>query len=180
MHFTRQSRQFIGAFCSEKSFHHLLIEFKCNEQSLADNIEDTVEFYKKLDANTDWFQVLSEKLETYLPKYQPCSTNEGPLICVDNSEDAIHHSVTAKGVLGAIPVSILGVLAAPVMRKQVFYFSRHGESEYNVLGRIGGNADLSPRGQKYCERLTRQLSGKGVTPACPKPKMVSAHFFAHF
>lgn len=28
------------------------------------------------------------------------------------------------------------------------YLSRHGESELNLLGRIGGDSGLSPRGQK--------------------------------
>lgn len=28
------------------------------------------------------------------------------------------------------------------------YLSRHGESELNLLGRIGGDTGLSPRGQK--------------------------------
>lgn len=49
---------------------------------------------------------------------------------------------------------------------------QHGESEYNVLGRIGGDADLSPRGMKYAERLARQLGGPGSAPDCPKPKLV--------
>jgi 6-phosphofructo-2-kinase / fructose-2,6-biphosphatase 3 len=171
MHLTRQSRQVINNFCLAQNFHYLMIEFKCNEQSLTENIADTVEFYKNLDSNTDWFKVFKGKMDSYLPKYQSCSPSEGPLICVNNSEDAVHHSVTAKGVLGALQTSILGVLAAPVMRKQVFYFSRHGESEYNVLGRIGGNADLSPRGQKYGERLTRHF-GKAGTVANPKPRLI--------
>lgn len=33
------------------------------------------------------------------------------------------------------------------------YLSRHGESMFNVEGKIGGDADLSPRGFKYAEAL---------------------------
>lgn len=33
------------------------------------------------------------------------------------------------------------------------YISRHGESNNNVCGKIGGNADLSPRGQQYAKAL---------------------------
>ena len=39
------------------------------------------------------------------------------------------------------------------IRPRVIYLSRHGESELNVAGRIGGDADLSPRGQEYARRL---------------------------
>lgn len=94
------------------------------------------------------------------------------MITVNNSEDPMFHSVTARGVRGSIQTNILGVLASPVIRQQTFYFSRHGESEFNVLGRIGGDADLSPRGMKYAERLARQLGGPGSAPDCPKPKLI--------
>ena len=30
-----------------------------------------------------------------------------------------------------------------------FYLSRHGQSEYNVLGKIGGDSDLSDLGKMY-------------------------------
>lgn len=33
------------------------------------------------------------------------------------------------------------------------YLSRHGQSEYNVLGKIGGNPPLSPAGEEYARRL---------------------------
>lgn len=33
------------------------------------------------------------------------------------------------------------------------YLSRHGESEFNVLGKVGGDAVLSPRGRAYGRRL---------------------------
>ncbi|XP_055644354.1 6-phosphofructo-2-kinase/fructose-2,6-bisphosphatase 1-like isoform X2 [Toxorhynchites rutilus septentrionalis] len=172
MHLTRQSRQFLAAFCCEKVFHHLLIEFSCNEKCLQENIDDTVRFYHKLDQNIDWERRIKESNELFTPRFESCCPLEGPLITVNNSEDAMCHSVTARGVRGAIQTEILGVLASPVIRQQTFYFSRHGESEYNVLGRIGGDSDLSPRGMKYAERLARQLGGPGATPDGPKPKLI--------
>lgn len=35
---------------------------------------------------------------------------------------------------------------------------QHGESEYNVFGKVGGNADLSPRGRKYAECLAEYVN----------------------
>ncbi|XP_053697113.1 6-phosphofructo-2-kinase/fructose-2,6-bisphosphatase 1-like isoform X1 [Sabethes cyaneus] len=172
MHLTRRSRQQVISFCSEKVFHHLLIEFSCNEQSLKENIEDTVCFYHKLDQNIDWERRLKDSIALYTSQFEPCSAVEGSLITINNSEDPQHHSVTARGVHGAIPTSILGSLASPVIRHRTFYFSRHGESEYNVLGRIGGDAELSPRGIKYSERLAKCLGGPGSAQDCPKPKLI--------
>lgn len=41
--------------------------------------------------------------------------------------------------------------------KNFFKYLQHGESEFNVLGRIGGDAGLSPRGAKYAEVLSNHL-----------------------
>jgi 6-phosphofructo-2-kinase/fructose-2,6-biphosphatase 2 len=34
-----------------------------------------------------------------------------------------------------------------------FFMSRHGESMYNLEGKIGGNSDLSPRGEAFAKML---------------------------
>ena len=124
MHLTRQSRQLVSVFCSESVFHHLIIEFTCSQQELEKNIEDTAAFYRKTDKETNWQRKFMDKNELYTSKFEICSPSEGPLICVKNSENPNYHSVTAKGVRGALPTSILGVLASPVIRQQVFYLSR--------------------------------------------------------
>lgn len=170
MHLTRQSRQFIAQFCNAKMFHHLLVEFTCDEQSLNDNIRETVQFYKNLDNTVDWLRVCIEKDAHCSRQYEQCSpAMEGPLISVRSSENPMVHSVTARGVQGALQTAILGVLSSPVIKHQLFYFSRHGESDYNVLGRIGGDADLSARGRSYSERLTKVF---GTPKAMTRPKMV--------
>ena len=33
------------------------------------------------------------------------------------------------------------------------HYPQHGESEYNLAGRIGGDADISPRGELYAQKL---------------------------
>ena len=38
-----------------------------------------------------------------------------------------------------------------------FYISRHGESMFNVFGKIGGNSDLSPQGMLFSEKLPESL-----------------------
>lgn len=46
-----------------------------------------------------------------------------------------------------------------------FLLFKHGESEFNLLGRIGGDANLSPRGMQYAQSLARyfnQASVKGL------------------
>ncbi|KAJ3586261.1 hypothetical protein NHX12_012661 [Muraenolepis orangiensis] len=43
------------------------------------------------------------------------------------------------------------------------YLSRHGESELNLLGRIGGDSGLSPRGQRYASALCSYMQGQSIS-----------------
>lgn len=43
-------------------------------------------------------------------------------------------------------------------RNLIQIFVQHGESENNVLGRIGGDADLSVRGRTYAAALARYFN----------------------
>lgn len=170
MHLTRASRQIVSSFCNDKILHHLWVEFNCDEKSLEDNIRETEQFYQNIDKQMNWNYVCREKVKKYTSQYEPCAmTTEGPLITVHNSENPLVHSVQARGVQGALQTSILGVLSSPVFKQQLFYFSRHGESDYNVLGRIGGDADLSPRGRSYMEGITKYFTKSNVI----KPRTVS-------
>jgi 6-phosphofructo-2-kinase / fructose-2,6-biphosphatase 3 len=124
MHLTRESRNLVGNYCRESVYHHLIVEFDCDEKCVEDNIKDTASFYQKIDDNQNWLQVLNEKSEKYKGKFEKCCPMEGPLITVNNSENQMIHSVTAKRVQGLLQTIILGVLSSPVIKHRVFYLSR--------------------------------------------------------
>lgn len=44
-------------------------------------------------------------------------------------------------------------LKSSFYKKKMIYITRHGESEYNVSGRIGGDSSLTLSGQLYAKRL---------------------------
>lgn len=124
MHLTKQSRSFVSNFCRDSVYHHMLVEFDCDEKCIEENINETAMFYQKLDGNTNWLQNFYEKKATLAAKYEKCSTLEGPLITVNNSENPMIHSVTARGVQGLLQTLILGVLSSPSIKHRAFYFSR--------------------------------------------------------
>lgn len=123
MHLTKESRSVVGNYCRDNIYHHLIVEFVCEEKCVEDNITDTATFYQKIDKNQDWLQTLQEKNAKYR-HFERCSPHEGPLINVTNSENILVHSVKARGVQGLLQTIILGVLSSPVIRHRVFYFSR--------------------------------------------------------
>lgn len=43
---------------------------------------------------------------------------------------------------------------------RMIWITRHGESEDNIAGKIGGDSDLSPKGRKYAKALTRFMEAQ--------------------
>jgi len=102
---------------------------------------------------------LHRKMEHYVEQYQTISarregcysfikvTNAGETVSVHRLTSPLHSRVLSyASILNPTP--------------KVLYFSRHGESEFNVLGRIGGDADLSPRGRLYAQALAAHFNDK--------------------
>jgi len=54
---------------------------------------------------------------------------------------------------GHLKMRMAQFLSAIHTSRHVIYLSRHGQSEYNVLGKIGGNPPLSAAGDEYAVRL---------------------------
>lgn len=42
------------------------------------------------------------------------------------------------------------------------YYTQHGESEYNVLGKVGGDAVLSARGERYAQALSTKFNAMRI------------------
>jgi broad specificity phosphatase PhoE len=45
---------------------------------------------------------------------------------------------------------------------RIILLSRHGESEYNFIGKIGGDSALSNRGESYAERLSCYINSMNI------------------
>ena len=64
---------------------------------------------------------------------------------------------------------------------RTIYLSRHGESEYNLENRIGGDSSLSQRGQQYAQALGVYMNSSGKIFAQKLSKnYVMTNFFQAF
>ncbi|XP_059477175.1 6-phosphofructo-2-kinase/fructose-2,6-bisphosphatase-like isoform X2 [Neocloeon triangulifer] len=70
--------------------------------------------------------------------------------------------VLARQINGHLQSQVLSFVSSVVPGTRTIYFSRHGESENNVLGRIGGDTDLSPRGHCYARTLGREINSMEI------------------
>ena len=59
--------------------------------------------------------------------------------------------------VNATSLWMVQVCKAGLTRVRKIWFSRHGESEYNMYGKIGGDSNISPQGQMYAKLLPELL-----------------------
>ncbi len=76
--------------------------------------------------------------------------------------DTLHNRITKEVVSGHIPYysRVRDILVSDWVRG--LYLARHGQSEDNVLGRIGGNAPLTARGKEQASAMSAHFSGKSI------------------
>ncbi|XP_059057653.1 6-phosphofructo-2-kinase/fructose-2,6-bisphosphatase-like [Achroia grisella] len=156
---TREQRQDLNGL-SEMGFRILFIECVCEDQDLLErNIIEILHYsadYKNMseDGAVD---DLRKKLEHYMRQYEPIDVGVENIAVV--RVENMGETVTAHKVSGQKESGILGYLSGMRALPQTLYFTRHGESEYNVLGRIGGDAALSARGEMYARALAEHMNG---------------------
>lgn len=162
---TREQRRDLNEYCiSDMGFRILFIECVCEDQELLErNIIEILRYSADYKTMTEEEAIddLRKKLEHYMRQYEPIDANlENNLnfVRVENMGEI----VTAHKVSGQKESGILGYLSGMRALPQTLYFTRHGESEYNVLGRIGGDAALSPRGESYAHALAEYMNGLAV------------------
>lgn len=157
---TREQRRELSEYClSDMGFRILFIECVCEDQELLErNIIEILHYsadYKTM-SEEDAVDDLRKKMEHYMRQYEPIDAELETVsfVRIEN----VGETVTAHRVAGQKESGILGYLSGMRGLPQTLYFTRHGESEYNVLGRIGGDASLSPRGLLYASALAEHMN----------------------
>ncbi|XP_063386975.1 6-phosphofructo-2-kinase/fructose-2,6-bisphosphatase-like [Cydia fagiglandana] len=157
---TREQRRELNDYClSDMGFRILFIECVCEDQELLErNIIEILRYSEDYKSMSEELAVddLRKKLEHYMRQYEPIDANLETIsfVRVENMGE----TVTAHKVAGQKESGILGYLSGLRPLPQTLYFTRHGESEYNVIGRIGGDALLSPRGECYARGLAQHMN----------------------
>lgn len=97
----------------------------------------------------------------YEKAYDPVSNIDGSFIKLINSGEQI----VGHAVYGYIECRVMNFLMHLNLNKKPIFFTRHGESDYNVEGRVGGDARLSVSGKEYSKKLAEWFS---LQPECSK------------
>jgi broad specificity phosphatase PhoE/predicted kinase len=149
---SRERRALVHARCAAEGHEVIFVESVCNDPAL---IEQNIRATKA--RSPDYEGVPEEeavrdfrlRIAHYQSAYEEVGEDEGRFVkIIDVGRKMVLHRI--EGYLLARVVHFL--LNLHVQPRSV-WFTRHGESAFNVLGRIGGDAPLSDAGRVYAQTL---------------------------
>ncbi|KAF7732894.1 Fructose-2,6-bisphosphatase [Apophysomyces ossiformis] len=149
---TRKRRKWLNEQLAKEDIQVLYIESICQDESLIlANIKD-VKLSSPDYANIDPDEAAVDfkaRIEHYKEQYETVTEQDYTYIKLIN----VGSQTIINMIQGYLESRIVYYLMNLHIAPRKIYFSRHGESQFNVLGKIGGDSDLSPRGQLYASKL---------------------------
>jgi broad specificity phosphatase PhoE len=149
---TRERRELVRARCAAAGLEVVFVESTCTDASIVEaNIRGTKARSPDYEGVPEEEAVRDFRLRIahYARAYEEVGEDEGAFVrIIDVGRKMVLHRV--QGYLLARVVHFL--LNLHVQPRSV-WLTRHGESTFNVLGRIGGDAPLSDAGRGYATQL---------------------------
>ncbi|CUS24001.1 LAQU0S13e01068g1_1 [Lachancea quebecensis] len=140
----------------------LFLESVCSDKA---TVEKNIQLklfgpdYKGKDPETS-LQDFKERLSNYVRAYQPVEDDEDLqyIKMIDVGKKVISYNI--QGFLASQTVYYL--LNFNLAERQI-WITRNGESEYNVQGKIGGDSNLTLRGKRYAQALSKFIDKQRIS-----------------
>jgi 6-phosphofructo-2-kinase/fructose-2,6-biphosphatase 2 len=132
---------FVESICNDdQQIIHSIMNSRAGQPNFQEQqVDEIIEHYR-------------EKVEYYRQFYQPMDPEADADLCFVRMVD-VGRNLFANRTSGYLEMRITRYLLNLHVRNRTIYITRHGESLYNVAGKIGGDSELSPRGHEYAGRL---------------------------
>uniref|UniRef100_A0A669DJN3 6-phosphofructo-2-kinase/fructose-2,6-biphosphatase 1 n=1 Tax=Oreochromis niloticus TaxID=8128 RepID=A0A669DJN3_ORENI len=162
---TRERRAIILSFAMEMGYKVFFVESICDDpEIIAENIKQ-VKFGSPDYADRDIDEAMEDfiqRIDCYRASYMPIDDEKDRKLSYIKIFD-VGSRYLVNRVQDHIQSRIVYYLMNIHVTPRSIYLSRHGESELNLLGRIGGDTGLSPRGQKYASALATFIKGQKIS-----------------
>ena len=160
----RARRQLIRERCERENLQVCFVEIYCDDSELIETNIRATKLSSPDYQNMDPEEAVADfraRIAHYERAYEPLQEDEGGYIrLIDAGRKVEIHR--QEGYLASRLVFFITNLH---ITPRTIYFTRHGESEYNRGGLIGGDADLSPSGQQYAHALADFLDEHVPAPS---------------
>ncbi|GAA5813708.1 hypothetical protein MFLAVUS_007195 [Mucor flavus] len=149
---TKQRRQWLHEKLTKEHVQVFFIESICQDESIIlDNIRE-VKLSSPDYVNIDPEEAVSDfkaRIDHYKDQYETVTEQNYTYIKLINVGSQVIINMIRGYLESRIVYYLMNLHTAP--RK--IYMSRHGESMFNLQGKIGGDSALSPRGVLYANKL---------------------------
>ncbi|KAF9106465.1 Fructose-2,6-bisphosphatase [Mortierella sp. GBA35] len=149
---TRSRREMLMAACKKHNIQVMFIESVCEDESLVLHNIMSVKLkspdYKDMDPEKA-VEDFKARIFHYREAYETITEENLTYIKLIN----VGSQVIINHIQGYLQSRIVYYLMNLHIAPRSIFFSRHGESLYNVMGKLGGDSDLSARGKQYAKSL---------------------------
>ena len=149
---TRERRDFVRARCAAEGLEPVFVESICSDPALVEtNIRATkarspdYEGVPEEEAVRDFRM----RIRHYEVGYEEVGEDEGRFVKIID----VGHKMVLHGIEGYLLARVVHFLLNLQVQPRRVCLTRHGESEFNVVGRIGGDSSLSDAGRAYARAL---------------------------
>ena len=158
---SKERRQLIYSECTKAGVKVFFVENTCDDEDIV--MKNILEVklsspdYVDWDEQQDIVADFKKRIAHYERAYETLSTDElgGKISFVKVLN--IGKQVSLNLVQGYLESRIVYFIMNLNTASKNFYISRHGESQFNVSGKIGGNSDLSLQGALFAEKLPSSI-----------------------
>ncbi|KAF9937233.1 Fructose-2,6-bisphosphatase [Mortierella alpina] len=161
---TRAKRDLLLEECRKNDVQVMFIESVCEDEAL--RLAKAIETSQQCSPDYEHMQQeqalqdFQQRVRHFEAKYETITEkNLSYIKLIDAGSQVI-----VSQIQGYVQSRIVYYLMNLHIKPRNIYFSRHGESLYNVMGLLGGDSDLSARGKQYARAL---------------PSLVAAHIPNH-
>lgn len=165
---TKSRRQWIYEKLVEANHLHLFVESKCDDEDMIMSnileVKTTSPDYIGQDPE-EAAQDFRDRIRNYEKVYQTIDESEKHLTYIKIIN--IGRRVVMNLTKDYLQTRLCYYLTNLHIKPRSIWLSRHGESMYNLEGKIGGDADISERGEQYAKLLPELVRQSGLPKDAP-------------
>lgn len=158
---TKFEREIIDKTLKDHDINTVFLESYCDDESIIEinitDIESTSPEYSNSESLQDTIDSVSNKIKFYTGGYETVTTLDEPNLSfiklINFSSQIILNHIDSY-----LKSRIVYYIMNLHVKNRYIWLSRHGESQYNLEGKIGGDAALSERGVKYSHKLVELVN----------------------
>lgn len=153
---TKERRAWIRQVILDHGIEPMFVESWCDDQELIMNniidVKTSSPDYKDQDSD-EAINDFQERIKKYEQVYETIDDESITYVKIIN----VNEQVIVNRIQSYIQSRIVYYLMNLHIKRRVIWLSRHGESSFNLTGQLGGDSDLSERGQMYADKLPQMI-----------------------